>query len=135
MKMKKRLFAGIQFLFFLLFFSSAVLAQKRTITGKVTSASDGSPLPGVSVIVKGATTGTTTGNDGTYKITVGPEVKVLVFSSVGFGSQEANINGESVFVSLNPTNSNLNDIVVIGYGTAKQKDLTVQTRDGYYAEP
>ena len=122
--MKKRLHARIKFLFFLFFFSSAIFAQNRVITGKVTSASDGSPLPGVSVIPKGTASGTTTGSDGTYKIQVGPNVKVLVFSSVGFGIHEATIRGESIFVSLTPTNTNLNDIVVIGYGTAKKKDLT-----------
>ena len=53
-----------------------------------------------------------------------PDVKTLVFSSVGFGIHEATIGGGSVFASLTPTNSNLNDIVVIGYGTAKKKDLT-----------
>jgi TonB-dependent starch-binding outer membrane protein SusC len=124
MKMKKRLHARIQILFFLLFISSAVLAQKRVITGKVISASDGLPLQGVSVVSKGTNSGTSTGSDGTYKIQVGPNVKVLVFSFVGFGTYEATINGESLFVSLTSINSNLNDIVVIGYGTAKQKDLT-----------
>jgi hypothetical protein len=121
MKMKKRLLAGIQFLFFLFFFSSALFAQVRTVTGKVTSVSDGNPLPGVSVIPKGTTTGTTTGNDGSYTIKVGPEVKSLIFSSVGYVTHESAITGESVFVSLSPINSNLNDIVVIGYGTARKK--------------
>jgi TonB-linked SusC/RagA family outer membrane protein len=124
MKMKKRLLAGIQFLFFLLFFSSAVFAQVRTITGKVISVSDGLPLQGVSIIPKGTGSGTTTGRDGTYQIRVGPEVKVLVFSFVGFGIHEETIKGQSVFVSLSPINTNMSDIVVIGYGTAKKKDLT-----------
>jgi TonB-dependent starch-binding outer membrane protein SusC len=124
MKMKKRLHARIQILFFLLFISSAVLAQKKIITGKVTNASDGSPLQGVSVIPKGTASGTITGVDGTYMIQVGLDVKVLLFSFVGFGIHEATIKGESIFVSLSPINTNLNDIVVIGYGTAKKKDLT-----------
>jgi TonB-dependent starch-binding outer membrane protein SusC len=124
MKMKKRLHARIQILFFLLFISSAVLAQKKIITGKVTDVNTGAPLQGVSVVSKGTSSGTTTGSDGTFKIQVGPEVKVLVFSSVGFGIHEATIKGESIFVSLSPINTNLNDIVVIGYGTAKKKDLT-----------
>ena len=122
--MKKRLHVRIQVLFLLLFISSAGFAQTRVITGKVTSASDGTPLAGVSVIAKGTSTGTTTASDGTYRIQVGPGVKILVFSSVSFGTYEATIGGESVFASLTPTNSNLNDIVVIGYGTAKKKDLT-----------
>ena len=124
MKMKKRLLARIQVLFLLLFIFSAGFAQTRVITGKVTSASDGTPLGGVSVVAKGTSTGTTTGTDGTFKIQVGPGVKTLVFSSVSFGSYEATISGQTVFASLTPTNSNLNDIVVIGYGTAKKKDLT-----------
>ena len=122
--MKKRLLAGIQFLFLFLFFSSAVLSQVRTITGKVTSANDGQPLPGVSIIPKGTTTGATTASDGTYKIQVGPDVKFLVFSSVGYVTRESPVSGGSVYVSLSPINTNLNDIVVIGYGTAKKKDLT-----------
>jgi len=122
--MKKRLLIGIQFLFLFLFFHTAVLSQVRTITGKVTSANDGQPLPGVSIIPKGTSTGTTTAGDGTYKIQVGPGVKSLVFSSVGYVTRESEINGTSVYISLSPINTNLNDIVVIGYGTAKKKDLT-----------
>ena len=122
--MKKRLLIGIQSLFLFLFFSSAVLSQVRTISGKVTSASDGSPLPGVSIIPKGTSSGTTTASDGTYKIQVGPEVKSLVFSSVGFVTHETAVNELFIYISLSPINTNLNDIVVIGYGTAKKKDLT-----------
>ena len=73
--MKKRLLAGIQFLFLFLFFHSAALSQERTISGKVTNANDGQPLPGVSIITKGTSSGTTTASDGTYKILVGPGVK------------------------------------------------------------
>jgi TonB-dependent starch-binding outer membrane protein SusC len=122
--MKKRLPAGIQFLFFLLFFSPAILAQNRVITGKVTDGTTGAPLAGVSVVPRGTKTGTTTASDGTFRIQVGPDVKSLVFSSVGFGSQEATIGGDQVSVSLTTNNSTLNDVVVIGYGTAKKKDLT-----------
>ncbi len=122
--MKKRLLAEIQVLVFLLFFSSSVFAQERSITGKVTSASDGLPLAGVSVIAKGTRSGTTTAADGTYQILVGPNVRILVFSFVGYVIHESPASEKSIFVSLSPINSNLNDIVVIGYGTAKKKDLT-----------
>ncbi len=83
--MKKRLLARIQILFFLLFICSAIFAQKKTITGKVTDVNTGAPLQGVSVIAKGTVSGTTTGNDGTFKIQVTPDVNTLVFSMIGYG--------------------------------------------------
>ena len=125
MNMKKRLLARVHLLIFLLLAGSAVLAQKRAVTGRVTDAKDGSPLPGVTVVPKGSlSSGVVTGNDGRYKILVDPGVKTLVFSSVGYGIQEAPIQGETLQVSLVAGNSTLNEIVVIGYGTARKKDLT-----------
>ncbi|MEK7200032.1 MAG: carboxypeptidase-like regulatory domain-containing protein, partial [Bacteroidota bacterium] len=100
-------------------------AQNKTISGKVTDAKDGSPLLGASVVVKGSKLGTQTGADGTFRIAVPSSVTTLVISSVGFASQEINIqNKTSVEVSLKATNEQLGEVVVIGYGTRKLKDAT-----------
>lgn len=98
--------------------------QKRTITGTVTDARDGSPLQGVTVQPKGGGAGAATGKDGSFRIVVDGGVQTLVFSSIGFGIREAPIGGAPIRVSLSPNNATLNEIVVIGYGTARKKDLT-----------
>lgn len=100
-------------------------AQNKTITGKVTDSKDGSALVGASVVAKGTKTGTQTGADGSFRLTVPTGTTSLVISSVGFGSQEVNIsNRVSVDLSLTATSDQLSEIVVIGYGTARKKDLT-----------
>jgi len=100
-------------------------AQNKTISGKVTDSKDGSALVGASVVVKGSKTGTQTGNDGTFKISVPGSATTLVISSVGFASQEVSIQGKtSVDVSLSTSTDQLNDVVVIGYGSARKKDQT-----------
>jgi TonB-linked SusC/RagA family outer membrane protein len=123
MKMKKRLLVRIHLLIFLLLAGSAVFAQKRTVSGRVTDGT-GSPLQGVTVLPKGSNSGVVTGIDGRFKILVDPTTKTLVFTSVGFGIQEMPIQGETLQVSMKASNSTLNEIVVIGYGTAKKTDLT-----------
>ncbi len=97
--------------------------SQTTVTGKVTDLKDGTPLQGVSVTVKGTKTSTQTAADGSFKITAPTGATNLVFTSVGFELQEAAISG-NVNISLVPTVSQLNEVVVIGYGTARKKDLT-----------
>ena len=100
-------------------------AQQKTITGKVNSDKDGTPVVGASVIAKGSKTGTQTAADGSYSISVPSSVNRLVISSIGFASQEVTIgNSGAVNVVLNATNEGLTEVVVIGYGTARKKDLT-----------
>ncbi|MBL7743230.1 MAG: SusC/RagA family TonB-linked outer membrane protein [Chitinophagaceae bacterium] len=100
-------------------------SQDKVITGKVTDSKDGSGLAGVTVVPKGGTGGTQTVNDGSYRLTVGPSVTVLIFSSVGFVTQEINIAGRtSIDVSMALNNTSLGEVVVIGYGTTRKKDLT-----------
>jgi TonB-linked SusC/RagA family outer membrane protein len=100
-------------------------AQNKTITGKVTDSKDGSALVGASVVAKGTQVGTQTGTDGTFRLSVPSSTTTLVISSVGFGSQDVNIsNRSSVDVSLTATNDQLSEVVVIGYGTSRKKDLT-----------
>lgn len=94
-----------------------------TITGKITSPT-GEALAGVSVSVKGSTTGTSTDKNGNFTLTV-PDDASLVISSVGFESQELSVSGQTTFnVALSATSAALEQVVVIGYGTANKRDLT-----------
>lgn len=102
----------------LLMVSAPVLAQ--TITGKVTSGSDGSTLPGVSVLVKGSTTGTTTDADGTYSIAASGKA-TLVFSYIGYKTQEVAVgNGNVLNVTLVEDASVLQEVTVTALGIAKE---------------
>lgn len=93
------------------------------VKGKVTD-DKGQPLAGVSVTVKGSNTGVVTDAAGSYSINV-PEEAILVFSYVGYTSVETKVNGRtSIDISLKQKESALNEIVVVGYGTQKKRDLT-----------
>ncbi len=108
----------------ILFSFSQVFAQNRTVTGKVTSSEDGSPLPGVNVTVKGTSNGTSTGAEGTYSLSV-PDGAILVFSFVGFAPQEIAVNNQTTLnVVLVGDIKLLTDVVVVGYGTTDKQDLT-----------
>lgn len=97
---------------------------QRSVTGIVTDET-GTVLVGVNVGVKGTGVGTTTANDGKYKLTVPKSGKFLVFSFVGMVTQEVEIKDKSVIdVKLVATANTLEEVVTIGYGTAKRKDLT-----------
>lgn len=110
-------------------------AQQKTITGKVTNDKDGSPVSGASVIAMGSKSGTQTAADGTFSLSVASSVTQLEFSSVGYTSQAVSIgSGNVVNVGLVATSGGLTEVVVIGYGTARKKDLTgavasVQAKD------
>ena len=94
------------------------------ITGKVTG-QDGVPLSGVSLTVKGTSIGTSTDGEGNYSISAPDASTTLVFSYVGYQSQEVPIAGQtSISVSLTPSRNALDEVVVIGYGTASRRDLT-----------
>lgn len=100
------------------------LIEDQSVTGMVTD-EKGVPLPGVNVQIKGTTTGTTTDTDGKYSIKVPGENNVLVFSFLGFQKQEIPINGKTTInVVLKEKVSDLNEVVVVGYGTMKKSDLT-----------
>lgn len=97
-------------------------AQERTVTGRVTSTEDGSPLPGVNVVVKGTTTGTVTDADGRYSISVPSSQAQLVFSFIGLRSQEVTVGERSVVdVSLALDVSELSEVVVTAQGIARDK--------------
>lgn len=117
--MKKQIQNAIACLFVLTSFG---LYAQQTVSGVVTDAS-GSPLPAVSVLVKGTSTGVSTDFDGNYTITTA-NGSVLVFSSLGFETQEATVNGASLDITLAESASELDEVVLIGYGTSTKKDLT-----------
>ena len=121
---KKRLVVRTAIPLLLLLISSLAFTQNKIISGKVTDAKDGSPLQGVTVIPKGSKKGTATNLDGSFQITVGSNVKSLLISFIGFGTQEVPINGDNLTVALTATSSSLNEVVVVGYGTTRKKDLT-----------
>lgn len=98
--------------------------QTQRVTGRVTDSKDGSGLSDVSVIVKGTKKGTSTDANGAFSIE-SPEKATLVFSSVGYGTREVAISGSVLDVSLVATaGSQLNEVVVVGYGTQRRKDVT-----------
>ncbi len=106
----------------LLFFGQ-VLAQSRPISGKVTDV-NGVPVPNASVVIKGSSSGTTTDADGNFSLSV-PQGSTLVISSVGMTATEINTNDQtSISVTLVATNRDLQEVVVVGYGTQKRADLT-----------
>ena len=97
----------------------------KTITGKVTDDAEGTGLPGVNIVVKNTTIGTVTDVNGNYRISVPDDTEVLVFSSVGYTTEEIEIAGRSVIdVALLPDITALQEIVVIGFGQEKKVNLT-----------
>ncbi|WP_461633409.1 SusC/RagA family TonB-linked outer membrane protein [Labilibaculum euxinus] len=99
-------------------------AQKHAVTGVVSSAEDGTPIPFASVVVKGTTIGTSTDFDGNYSIELG-EDDIIVFSMVGFSTQEFKVGTQEVInVIMVTDNMGLDEVVVIGYGVQKKSSVT-----------
>lgn len=97
----------------------------KTVTGQVLSSEDNTPIPGVSVVLKGTRIGTNTDADGKFKIDVQDNGSVLVFSSVGFITQEISVGGQSVIsVALASDMKSLSEVVVVGYGTQRKSQTT-----------
>jgi TonB-dependent starch-binding outer membrane protein SusC len=116
---KLLLFSGL-----LLLTTGVLWAQDRVVTGRVTSADDNGGVPGASVRVKGTNNGTTTDASGSFKISA-PANATLVISSVGYATSEVSVNGRTnIPVSLSSDVENLNEVVVVGYGTQKKASLT-----------
>lgn len=112
-------------LLLLLFLSVPALSQTKSISGKVSSSQDNQPLQGVTVSIKGSTISTVTGADGVYRIQVPKNSRMLGFSFVGHQAQEVSIaNSTVVNIVLVPSSKSLENVVVIGYGTQKQKEVT-----------
>lgn len=97
------------------------LAQQRTVSGQVTSAGDGMPLPGVNVIVKGTNQGVVTDMDGNYSLEV-PNNATLIFSSLGFATREVVVGDQSVIsISLTEDLEGLDEVVVTALGISREK--------------
>ncbi|RFS22789.1 SusC/RagA family TonB-linked outer membrane protein [Chitinophaga silvatica] len=95
------------------------------IAGTVTEKSAGAPLPGVSVQVKGTTTGTVTGTNGRFTLAADPATDTLLLSFMGFKTEKVALNGRTSFsISMEGNVSNLNSVVVVGYGQTTKSDLT-----------
>jgi TonB-linked SusC/RagA family outer membrane protein len=122
LKLMKRL----TFLIALLVLGSVtLLAQVREISGRVTDADNGEPLPGVAVLIKGTTVGTITNIDGVFTLSVPEDAQTLVFTYVGMKTVEENIGGRmAVDVAMVPDVFGLGDIIVTGYATQTRASLT-----------
>jgi TonB-linked SusC/RagA family outer membrane protein len=113
--------------FFLLFFVAGnVMSQQRTITGTVTSKDDGLPIPSVSIRVKGSNLVSQTGNNGVYSIKVpAGGAPVLLFSYIGYGTQEVNAAGRSTInISMVADQTQLNEVLIVAYGTSNKTTYT-----------
>jgi len=109
--------------FLALFCSVTMYSQEITVTGKVTAADDGIPIPGVNILLKGTSKGASTDFDGDYSI----DAKIgdtLIFSYIGFTQQTIVIASTPLNVALATETSSLEEVVVIGYGTVKKKEVT-----------
>src|SRR5258705_7689107 len=103
---------------------SHLWAQQRTIKGKVTD-DKGAPIPGASVVVKGTNLGTTTSSEGTFSISVPPNAKALIFSSIGLGEKEITLTTANDYsINLSTKAADMSEVVVVAYGTKKKTDLT-----------
>jgi TonB-linked outer membrane protein, SusC/RagA family len=113
------------FLLLALFLSPSTQAQtSHTVKGKVTD-SKGEALRGVTVTVKGTTTGTSTDASGNYTLQVPNDQVTLVFSNIGYADLERSVAGAATIdVQLQQSSADLNEVVVVGYGTQRKKDLT-----------
>ena len=117
----------IKFLISLLFlfaFALMTAQSQKKITGTVLSASDKMPLPGASVIVKGASSSTSTDLDGVFTISVPANATILTISYIGYKGKDVVITSNSLTISLIEDTSSLDEVVVVGYGTQKKSDVT-----------
>ena len=123
----KKLAKGI-LCFCLALFSTMAFAQNKEVTGKVTDSKDGSPVAGISVLgvtSSGKKVGTATANDGTFKLSSTEAISKITLSGVGFDKQDLNVSGKSdVAVSMKGSNTALNEVTVVGYGTLKKREIT-----------
>jgi TonB-dependent SusC/RagA subfamily outer membrane receptor len=109
---------------FVVLHCSIVFAQNRSISGTVTD-NTGSPMPGVTVVVKGTTSGTVTDTNGKFGLNAPEANQILLFSFVGFESQEIDISGKSsIDIQMKASTIGLEEVVAVGYGTQKKVNLS-----------
>ncbi len=121
---QKPLIRKLFFLILICFTPMLVMAQDIVVSGKVTDVDDGVGIPGVNIVIRGTTMGTTTDLDGNYTITVSRDA-TLVFSFIGYTTQEIAVNNQSTInVSMVLDIQALEEVVTIGYGTTRKEDAT-----------
>jgi TonB-linked SusC/RagA family outer membrane protein len=121
---KKRLLAKAICCFLTLFLVNVALAQNKTVTGRITNEA-GLPLTGASVVIFGTTTGTSTDASGNFTIVLSGGLHTLMISYLGYESQKVAIKDQTTLqIVLQPEKTSLNEVVVVGYGTQKRRDLT-----------
>ncbi len=109
----------------LLFASTTTWAQQRTISGTVTDSQTNETLPGASVLIKGTAKGVSTGIDGKFSVALSSSENALVVSFIGYETMEVSVGVQNfIIVQLVAKRTTLNEVVVVGYGTSKVKDLT-----------
>ena len=121
--MRKKFYTYLSVVLMLMLSAGFVQAQDVQVSGTVLDET-GVPLPGVSILLKGTTRGTTTDLDGKYSIAA-PSSGVLVFSFIGYTNMEETVGSRTkIDITLNPDVANLEEVVVVGYGTQKKSQLT-----------
>lgn len=121
--MRKKIYTHLSVVLMLMLSAGFVQAQDVQVNGTVLDET-GVPLPGVSILLKGTTRGTTTDLDGKYSIAA-PSNGVLVFSFIGYTNTEETVGSRTkIDITLNPDVANLEEVVVVGYGTQKKSQLT-----------
>jgi len=106
-------------------FTTGLMAQRHTVTGTVTDGTDKTGIPGATVMEKGTTNGTITDVNGHYSLTVTSDKDTLIFSFIGYKKIEIPINGRAIIdVFMESDQTELDEVVVIGYGTQKKKVVT-----------
>ncbi|NHE57327.1 SusC/RagA family TonB-linked outer membrane protein [Cyclobacterium plantarum] len=112
------------FLWMISLAGSSAIAQQISVSGNITDPT-GESVPGVNILEKNTSNGTVSDMDGNYELTVSSSEAILVFSFIGFETQEVNVNGRSqINVVFSEDSQNLEEVVVVGYGTQREKDLT-----------
>ena len=107
----------------LLFFSSFLNAQEISVSGTIIDNKTNEPLPGVSILIKGSNKGVSSEFDGTYSIRA-KTGDILIFSYLGYNTKEIKVSSNKIDVKLEESSESLDEIVLIGYGSSKKKDLT-----------
>ncbi|MDR0713213.1 MAG: von Willebrand factor type A domain-containing protein [Bacteroidales bacterium] len=131
--MKKRIAIAVMAVFVCLTMGGAS-APEITVTGTVTDATDSLPLVGVSIVVKGANRGTVSDGDGKYSISV-QKGKVLVFSYIGFDSQEVTVRQTTHNVEMKPSQEALDEVLVVAFGTEKKERIFYPNYPNMVAAP
>lgn len=108
----------------LLLFATVAFSQQKTVTGSVTNGTTKEAIAGATVSVKGTTIATQTNAEGAFTITVPNERSVIVVSTVGFKSVEVRANQDNIQITLTPTTSNLDEVIITGYTSQKVKEVT-----------